>query len=215
MKITNLILTGAMLVSVAVLNAQDNGGDPRTNVTFGIKAGLNNSNVYDEKGESFVASNKVGFAGGAYMGIPIGRYLGIQPEVLFSQKGYKATGVLLGTPYSNTRTTNFIDVPLQLQFKPVQALTFLGGVQYSYLLHQNDEYKYGSNSVAQEQEFQNDNIRKNIFGAVVGLDCNIQRLTLSLKYCWDLQNNAGDGSSNTPRYKNVWLQGTIGFRLTQ
>jgi hypothetical protein len=100
-----------------------------------------------------------------------------------------------------------------VQIKPAEFLTFLAGVQYSYLLHQKDVFAFGANSVAQDQEFKNDNARKNIFGAVVGLDITIKHFVISAKACWDLQNNAGDGSSYTPRYKNVWLQATVGFRL--
>lgn len=214
MKTKHLVLT-ALLVSVGLHNAQETTEDPRKNLTFGLRAGFNNSNVYDERGENFVASSKLGFAGGAFVGIPIGRYLGVQPEILYSQKGYRSTGVVLGTPYSNTRTTNFLDVPVQLQFKPFRALTLLGGVQYSYLLSQQDQYKYGTNSLAQEQEFSNDNIRKNILGAVFGVDLHVERFVFSARYCWDLQNNAGDGTSSNPRYKNVWLQGTIGYRFAQ
>ena len=29
----------------------------------------------------------------------------------------------------------------------------------------------------------------------------------------DIQNNNGDGTSTTPRYKNVWFQGTLGFKF--
>jgi len=180
---------------------------------FGVKAGANLSNVYDASGENFAADPKMGFAGGAFLSIPIGKYLGFQPELLYSQKGYKSTGTLFGSTYSDTRTTSFLDIPLQLQFKPIRFLTFLGGVQYSYLLHQKDVYAFGTNSAAQDQAFKNDNARKNISGAVLGVDLNINHFVISGKACWDLQNNNGDGSSYTPRYRNVWYQLTVGFRI--
>jgi len=169
--------------------------------------------VYDASGENFKANPKMGFAGGAFVAIPIGKYLGFQPEILFSQKGYQSTGTLLGSTYSDTRTTSYLDIPLQLQFKPAEFITFLGGVQYSYLLHQKDVFVFGANEIAQNQAFKNDNARKNIFGAVFGIDINIDHFIISGKACWDLQNNNGDGSSYTPRYKNVWLQVTVGYRL--
>ena len=155
----------------------------------------------------------LGFAGGAFVGIPIGKYLGFQPEALISQKGYQATGSLLGTNYSNIRTITYLDIPLQLQLKPIEFIALLAGFQYSYLVHQQDVYAFGLNSTAQEQEFKNDNPRKNLLGAVIGTDITIQHLLFSVKACWDLQNNVGDGSSFTPRYKNVWYQATVGFRF--
>ena len=208
----SIIIITTIFASIASLSkAQD--VDTREKFTFGAKAGVNRSNVYDAQGQNFKADAKMGFAGGVFVGIPIGKFLGIQPEALISQKGYQSSGTLLGTSYLDSRTTTYLDIPLQLQIKPVEFLTFLAGVQYSYLLHQKDVFAFGANSVAQDQEFKTDNARKNIFGAVVGLDVNISHFIISAKACWDLQNNAGDGSSYTPRYKNVWLQATVGFRL--
>lgn len=214
MKKTVIIIATIVTSFGSIAKAQDAADiDARTQFAFGLKAGVNRSNVYDATGQNFIANPKMGFAGGVFLGIPIGKYFGVQPEVLFSQKGYKSSGTLLGFTYSDTRTTNYIDIPLQLQFKPFEILTILGGVQYSYLLHQNDVYTFGANSTAQDQAFQNDNARKNIFGAVVGADITIDHFVISAKACWDLQNNAGNGTSSTPRYKNVWLQATVGFRL--
>jgi hypothetical protein len=34
-----------------------------------------------------------------------------------------------------------------------------------------------------------------------------------LRGSWDLKNNNGDGTSTTPRYKNVWYQATVGYRF--
>ncbi len=195
------------------LKAQQTSAEAREDLIIGIKAGLNYSNVWDEKGQDFIASPKAGFAGGIFLGIPIGRFLGIQPEILFSQKGLKGSGTLLFFPYSFSRTYSYIDVPLQIQLKPAKFLTIVAGPQYSYLIHQKNEYTLGNNSTDQEIEFKNENIRKNILGFVAGADIIISRIYVSGRVGWDFQNNNGDGSSSVPRYKNQWIQGTIGFRL--
>lgn len=205
----------ALLLSIHI-NAQDQPKETRESrksLAIGLKAGMNRSSVYDEKGQDFVAGNKTGFAGGAFLSIPLGRLLGLQPEVLISQKGFKSSGVILSESYSLERTSTYLDVPLQAQFKPFKFLYVVAGVQYSYLMQQEDHFRFGPNSYEQQQEFENDNIRKNIFGAVGGLDINIRYLVISGRVGWDLQANRGDGSSYTPRYKNLWLQGTLGFRL--
>jgi hypothetical protein len=181
--------------------------------SFGIKAGFNYANVWDEQGQDFRADAKVGFAGGLFLGIPIGPYLGVQPEVLISQKGFTSSGTLLGTAYSFNTTKTYLDIPLQLQIKPFEYVTLVFGPQYSYLLHQKNVYTFGTNSAEQEQEFENDNIRKNVFGFVGGIDINIKHVVVSTRAGWDLVNNNGDGSSTTPRYKNQWLQLTVGFKI--
>lgn len=195
------------------LSAQDDAEDPREKVTFGIKAGINYANVWDEQGEDFRADPRVGFAGGAFLGIPIGKFIGVQPEILISQKGFQGSGTLLGTAYSFSRTYTYIDVPLLFQLKPSRFLTVLLGPEYSYLTHQRNTYTFGTNSTAQDQEFKNDNVRKNILGFMVGADINIEHIVVSGRAGWDFQTNNGDGSSSTPRYKNQWLQFTIGFKL--
>jgi hypothetical protein len=185
--------------------------DNREKMHFGLKAGLNYSNIYDERDEEFKADSKFGLAGGVFLGIPIGKYLGLQPEIMISQKGFKGSGMLLGTEYSFTRTTTYIDIPLQAAFKPSEFITLFAGPQYSYLINQRDVFSNSSTSYIQESEFENDNIRKNVFGAVGGLDINLKHITLGARVGCDLQNNNGDGTSTTPRYKNAWFQGTIGY----
>lgn len=207
-----LFTIGAMcFICFATINA--NGQDKREKVDFGFKAGINLSNVWDSEGQEFKADSKIGFAGGVYMGIPIGKIIGIQPEVLISQKGFKGSGSLLGFPYSTSRTTTYIDIPLQLQIKPSEFIHIVIGPQFSYLLNQKDKYTFGSNSQEQEKEFENDNIRKNILGFVAGLDILYENLVVSGRVGRDLQNNNGDGSSTTPRYKNQWLQFTLGVKI--
>lgn len=199
--------------SVGAVYAQDNETDFREKFTFGLKAGANYSNVYDSQGEEFQADAKFGLAGGIFIAIPIGKYFGIQPEVLISQKGFRASGLLLGSRYDFTRTTTYLDIPLQFAIKPSEFFTIVLGPQYSYLFNRKDEFTSSASSYSQEQEFKNDNIRKNMFGVVGGLDINLKHIVLGARAGWDVQQNNGDGTSGTPRYKNVWYQGTIGYRF--
>ena len=214
-KITITSLIIILSVNLFTINgfAQNTPAESRKSVNFGIKAGINFSNVYDSKGEQFNANGKIGAAAGIFVSIPIGKFLGFQPEILFSQKGFKATGSILGSGYSFTRTTNYLDIPLFLAIKPTSVLTLLVGPQYSYLMKQDDVFKNSITSVDQQRVFNNDNIRKNTLCFVGGADVNLMKLVLSARAGWDIQNNNGDGTSSTPRYKNVWYQATIGYRF--
>lgn len=189
------------------------GTDNRSEVSLGIKGGVNLSNVYDSEGEDFVADSKFGFAIGGFISIPIGQYFGIQPEVLFSQKGFKSSGTFLGSSYEMTRTSNFIDVPILVSFKPVENVSLLFGPQFSYLTKQTDDFEGGTISATQEEEFSNANLRKNTFGLTGGVDFNVDRMVIGLRAGWDVKRNNGDGTSDTPQYKNMWYQATIGFRF--
>ncbi|HLP54114.1 MAG TPA: porin family protein [Fluviicola sp.] len=209
----SILLTLLMSPLTALAQAEIISPDVRGTITFGIKGGTNYSNVYDSEGEQFDADAKFGFAGGGFVSLPIGKLIGIQPEVLYSQKGFQGSGILLGEQYVIDRTTNYLDVPVFFLVKPVPILTLMAGPQFSYLLSQKDVLSDGTNSVEQEQEFENDDIRKNTLCFVSGLDINVRHFVIGGRAGWDLFNNNGDGTSTTPRYKNVWVQATLAYRF--
>jgi len=203
----------ACLLIANTINAQGTDSDSRDNIHIGIKAGANYSNIYDSEGEEYEADGKIGFAGGLFLSLPLGKYVGIQPEVLFSQKGFKATSSVLGSDVSLTRTTNYIDIPIFLAIKPSRMLTLLVGPQYSYLIKQKDVFTNPITDVDVTQDFEVDDIRKNTLCMVGGIDINLSSIVIGARVGMDLYNNNGDGTSTTPRYKNAWAQATVGFRF--
>ncbi|MEZ4805482.1 MAG: porin family protein [Bacteroidia bacterium] len=209
-KIISLICLATI---VGCIDGQSESTSMRETGYFGVKLGVNYSNVYDTKGDNFVANPKFGLATGVFFTIPINKVIGIQVELLYSQKGFKSSGTLFGDNYGLTRTTSFIDLPVLLAIKPSENITLLAGPQYAYHIKQKDEISYGTSSVLQEQEFNNENVRKNILCFVAGFDINHNHSVLGARVGWDIQNNKGDGTSSTPRYKNVWYQFTIGYRF--
>ena len=205
-----------LLLSVGIIGfalCDSLGQKTRDEFSIGIKVGSNYSNVFDSKGEQFVADGKYGLAAGAFLSLPVGKLIGIQPEVIYSEKGFKATGAFLGSNYSATRTTTYIDVPILLAIKPISYLTILAGPQYSFLIKQNNNFTGTLAAIDQQKIFDNDNIRKNVLGLTGGVDINLSSFVVSARAGWDVQNNNGDGTSTTPRYKNAWYQATIGYRL--
>ena len=187
--------------------------DESNKIAVGIKGGVNYSNIYDTEGEEFNADAKIGFVGGVFVAVPIGQFFGIQPEILFSQKGYQSSGSVLGIDYKLTRTSNYIDIPLYFALKPSSTVTVLLGPQYSYLMKQTDVFENPVSNVEVEEEFENDNIRKNTLGFIGGVDINISDIVVGARISWDLTNNNGDGTSTAPRYKNVLGQLTLGYRF--
>ena len=212
MKKTILIIA-AIIAMINISKAQDKGTDGREILQLGAKIGTNYSNVYDAQGQDFVADPKFGLVFGGFIAIPIGKYIGVQPELLYSQKGFKATGSLLGYNYEYKRTTSYVDIPILFQLKPSQFLTVVAGPQYSYLVSQKNEFTSTIYSDAQEQQFNNDNVRKNILCFIGGVDVNLNHFVLGVRAGWDLTQNNGDGTSTTPRYKNVWYQFTLGYSI--
>ena len=110
----------------------------------------------------------------------------------------------------HNHTTNYIDVPLLFTIKPSTFITLLAGPQYSFLVKQKDVFTSGSLNVNQEQSFEND---KSVLCFLAGIDINLNQFVIGARAGWDLQNNNGDGTSSSPRYKNVWYQATLGIRF--
>lgn len=212
MKHITLIVLLAMLTYSSNGFSQDE-TDSRTKLAFGLKVGTNFSNVYDSEGEEFDADPRLGFVGAAFIAIPIGAFMGIQPEIAYSQRGFQGSGVILGSHYDIDRTTNYLDIPVFFVIKPIPAVSIMAGPQFSYLISQKDVFSNGVTTIAQELEFENDNVRKNTLCFVFGLDINVKHFVIGGRAGWDLFNNNGDGTSTTPRYKNVWGQLTIGYRI--
>lgn len=213
MKKSIFTLFAAMSI-VAVTNAQETQAksDSSNKFTIGAKLGANYSNVYDTEGEDFVADAKLGFVAGGFITIPLGKLFAIQPEVLFSQKGFKGSGTLLGSSYNFTRTTNYLDVPLFLVVRPSEYFSIMAGPQFSYLMSEKNEFN-GVINQSQEDEFNNDNIRKNTLCFIGGVDVNFDKLVIGARAGWDFKTNNGDGTSDTPRYKNMWYQLTLGYKF--
>src|SRR5258708_6038914 len=110
----NSLIITALFISLVNIGKAQSGlkdTDNREKFQVGFKAGLNYSNVYDAEGEQFNADAKFGGIAGAFMNVPFGKFLGIQPGAYISQKGFRATGMILGGTYNFTRTTTYLDFP--------------------------------------------------------------------------------------------------------
>ena len=185
--------------------------DTRENFHFGVKGGLNFASLIQDSYPDYEVNHKMGYVAGAYLTIPLNKYIGLQPEVLVSQKGFESTGRVLGSPYTVRRTTTFLDVPLMIQLKPVKELSIVGGVMYSYLLAKRDEIAGDNVLVTDQVEYDNQDITKNILGAVVGFDINLNHFLIFGRYNIDLRKNNGDGTSTVPEYRNQVFQVGVGL----
>lgn len=191
--------------------------DNRDQFGFGIKAGLNISNIYDEENNDYVAESKPGFFAGAFVSVPFNQLFGLQPEINYSQKGFKADGVfddggLFETNYEFERTASYLDIPLLIQIKPTKWLTFLAGPQYSYLLDIKDDYDFGDSSFGTEPDIEDDDYEKNNFGVVVGAEANYKGFFFTARGGFDLSKTDSNGNTDdSPRYKNQVVQFGLGY----
>ncbi|HVU56591.1 MAG TPA: porin family protein [Puia sp.] len=181
---------------------------------IGFKGGLSIATMVKTNDKTFSSTPLYAFNGGAVIQLPLGKLIAIQPEVLFSQKGYRAAGTSLAGDYDYRRIASCLDIPLLLKLNLSKELGVVIGPQYSYLLSTHTTFRSGGASYQQTVDNDNSNITKNIFGGVLGLDLNLNNnLFLYGRYTIDFKNNNGDGTSSTPAYKNQVFQVGLGFLL--
>ncbi len=212
MKTIFTILLLSILIQETT-TAQGTITDSTRRCQLGAKIGSNYSGIFDKEGSMFGSEGKYGLAAGVYFRMPLGKYLGLQPEFLFSQKGFKATSQYGGDYFNLSRTVSYFDIPLFLSFQPGQRFTILAGPQYSILLHQRNQYTSNDFNVHQQELLGNVASRGNTICLVAGFDVNLGNAVIGARIGYDAFNNNSDGSSNTMEYKNAWIQATLGANL--
>ncbi|MBF8455842.1 PorT family protein [Kaistella sp. G5-32] len=96
--------------------------------TFGLKAGMNVSSVSESGTKS-----KVGFYGGVLMNAPIASSFSIQPEVLYSGKGFKVDSGIGDV----TGNLDYISIPVMIQYNVVPQFYLEAGPEFSFLISAN------------------------------------------------------------------------------
>jgi len=181
-------------------------------VSIGVKGGFNIANVYDSKTENFSANPALGFVAGGFLTIPLSGALSIQPEVVYSQKGYTNKYTNNQSTFREKWTFNYLDIPLLVVLRMSDAVNIVVGPQVNFLLNTEYKMKQGDKSVNNKATYTSD-WRKNTFAGHLGFDFNFGQLSVSPRVSVDVQDNNGKGVSTNPRFKNMFVQLTLGYKL--
>jgi len=199
-----IILAVGLFVATAA-NAQDD-------IRFGIKAGLNISDIIKGDGNNnFDTKTKAGFNAGVTVDIPLVAGLAFTPEILYAQKGYKLTSSF----GEFTQTTNFIDVPILASFRLGSAFNIVAGPQVSFLLSTKNKFENGFGAVEQtEVENDSDRFKKSLVGGLIGFRYDInQKFDIHGRYALDFQKNNENGTTTTPEYRNQVFSVGVGVKF--
>lgn len=110
-----LFLVGALAL-VGAVNAQ----------TFGVKAGMNISNISN----SDDSKSKIGLNAGVFLNAPIAANFSIQPEVLYNSKGAKSDF----EGFDLNLNLDYISVPVMFQYNATPQFYLEAGPEFSFLL---------------------------------------------------------------------------------
>ncbi|ARV07021.1 hypothetical protein BTO04_10120 [Polaribacter sp. SA4-10] len=127
---TTYIAIAVMIVSTLSLNAQDR----KNKATAGIKGGYNVSSVsFDGTSET---ERLHGFHLGIYVESYIGKYISVQPEILYSQQGYK----MIDEDGTFTQKLDYLNVPLMLKLYPMKSFFLEAGPQVGFSISHKETY---------------------------------------------------------------------------
>jgi hypothetical protein len=174
----------------------------------GIEAGLSIANTVDSYDANYSTDNILGFHAGLTATVPIVYPFSFQPEVLFSQKGYKA----YTTDGTFTQRNNYIDIPLLANFRLVRGFNFLIGPQINIPVSSTSAFDDGF-TIDRESYYDNSSNKSYVAG-VVGLSVDLnQNVDIHGRYVLDLSSNTYDINSPIPNYRNQVWQFGIGIKF--
>ena len=190
---------------------------------FGLKGGINYSNIAGDLNNQDIYMNKVGFNGGIQANFPIltDGFLSLQPELLYSQKGYQYRDekfTILGVERERKGKVNYnyLDLPVLLKVN-AGGLYFEGGPQLSYLMgiRDNTEEKIGSSDYKQTTIVNKDDLAELEIGYAAGLGFQATNgMSLGLRYNGGINKLAKhNGNDELTNARNSVFQLQVGFLL--
>jgi hypothetical protein len=161
-------------------------------IGVGIKAGGNASRLAGDVANKDYYSTKYGGHGGLLLNVSFLKegMLSMQPEVLFSQRGYKIdnpTAKVGNSTYNlkGTSSYNYLDIPVLIKFK-LKSFYVEAGPQYSRLLNVKDEERYllnGNQASHSNTEPSLSRVNRNEIGLATGLGIQTNSgLLIGLRY---------------------------------
>jgi hypothetical protein len=211
-KIALLVLAG---LSFSFAQAQG--------VQYGLKAGINYSNIAGDLDNQDIYKNKLGFVGGIATNIPLSSdgFLNLAPELLYSSKGYQyqddeVTINNIKYKYKGDVSFNYIDLPVLLKIN-AGGLFFEGGPVASYLLDIKDktERKIGEDDYENVEIISKGNASDFEIGYAAGLGFKAPMgISLNLRYNGSINALADeDDGGNLTNGRHSLFQFTVGYLL--
>ena len=203
MKINKMLLTaGICMIGFSSLFAQDR--------KFGIKGGLNVSNLYVDNTSSENA--RLGFHAGMYGELVSLEAFALQAELNYSTKGSKYVRDGFGSQTVQFNL-NYLDIPVLAVFKLGESVDIHAGVYGAYLLGSNIKTE-GTFSNGTDQ-LDNDNFNAFDYGLAAGIGFNFGPAQIGARYNYGLnkiaKSNAAENAIGDS--KNSFGQVYIAFNF--
>ena len=169
------------LAQLSAAQTSNEGG----NFKFGIKGGVNFSNLNTQN----VESNNVltGFNAGLFAKIPITSSFAIQPELLYTTKGAKLTYDNYFVNGSAKFNLNYLELPVLLAINITPNFNIHAGPYVAYLLDGNVTNDVSGTLFDIQNNINNDDYNKFDTGLSLGLGYDASQFGFGARYNYGLQ----------------------------
>ena len=157
----------------------------QSNSRFGIKGGVNVSNLYAKEVDS--KNTIVGANFGLFLKLALSDNLSIQPELLYSMKGAELTysGFVTGT---SKFALDYIELPVMLVVNVIPNFNIQGGVYVASLARAKATNVSNIGVFDFEKTLSNNDFEKTDYGLAVGAGFDFSKVNLTLRYEYGLKN---------------------------
>lgn len=170
---------------------------------IGIKAG---SNITDVTGLQFKDGFNYGYHAGLFSEIMFSKYIGIQPEALWSQTNLtRATSIsTIYQPSLGTLTSielTYLSIPLLLNIRPTKLITLQAGPQYGILVDKTQTLTANAGNAFKSGDF----------SMVGGVQLNLFKLKFYGRYLAGLNNINEISKQDKWKSKTIQLGVSLAF----
>jgi hypothetical protein len=189
------LLSAAFLTTGNSVFAQEQqtGAENSLSPKFGIKGGLNLTNMYvkDISDENM----KVGWNAGFFAKLPVTRGFSIQPELLYTSKGAKETYDNFIEGRGEYRfNLNYIELPLLAVFNVAKNFNIHVGPYASYLVGANIKDLKDDGTINNITDLDAENFNRFDWGVAGGFGIDISNFTLGARYNYGFREIGKSGS---------------------
>lgn len=195
------------------LHAQETqtAAETRPTAKFGIKGGLNLTNLYvdDVDDENMKPGVNVGF----YAKVPVSKIFSVQPEVLYSMKGAQLNyNNILGSGKYRFNL-DYLEVPIGAVVNVAKNFNISVGPYVAFLLSAKVQDVDKNGNITGATELNKDNFESVDYGAFGGVAFDMGNITLGGRYTYGLKEIGKSGLSGnlTNNSKNSAISFYLGF----
>lgn len=175
------ILTMVLILSITSVKGQSS---DQNNIRFGIKGGLNISNMYTKDVQD--NNTLMGFHGGLFLKLPITSVLAFQPELLYTMKGSVLTYNSFITGKASF-SLNYIEMPLLAVINVTENFNIHGGVYLASLTGVKITNKSSVDLFNFESDLKKSDFEMFDYGLVAGAGLDLNKFSLGIRYEYGLK----------------------------